>query len=345
MSAGVRLFGDVEGVPVHEVSLENGAGAKAAIIGWGAAVRDLQVPLPAGGLQRVVLGLETLEHYRQHSPYFGAIAGRYANRIGNGRFVLDGRVYDLDRNQAGKHTLHGGARGLGKRPWQLADHGRAHATFTVVTRDGDQGFPGTLTATCTYRLLEPGTLRVELSATSDSPTVCNLAHHSYFNLDGSPDTLDHEIEIPADFITPVDADLIPTGEILPVAGTPFDLRSLRPIRHPGGEGGKPFHYDHNYVLQGRRPSGAEPLHRAALVRSPKNGVTLVVETTEPGVQFYDGAKMAIPVPGLGGATYGANAGFCLEPQKFPDSPNKPHFPDPTLRPGEVYRQVTEYRFA
>jgi aldose 1-epimerase len=335
----VRVFGETDGQRVEEVTIRSAAGAEAKILTWGAVVRDLVVPLGGGGRQRVVLGLNTLDDYLAHSPHFGAVAGRYANRIAHGRFHLDGELVEVPRNQAGKHMLHGGGAGFGKRPWRLAHAGSDAVALTLVSPDGDAGFPGNLTVTCLYVLREPATLAVELSASTDAPTVVNLAHHSYFNLDGSPDVLDHALQIAGAFMTPVDEELIPTGEIRAVAETPFDFRTPRPLRHPGA-GGEPFHYDHNFVLAG--PAGV--LRPAAMLRSPKNGLGLEVYTTEPGLQLYDGAKMNCPVPGLDGAHYGSRAGLCLEAQRFPDSPNRAHFPSTVLRPGEVYRQVTEYRF-
>jgi aldose 1-epimerase len=179
-----------------------------------------------------------------------------------------------------------------------------------------------------------------MTATTDAPTLVNLAHHTYWNLDGSPDILDHDLQIAAAFYTPVDEDLITTGEIAPVSGTPFDFRTLRPIRFP--DGGTMFAYDHNWVLAGARPSPGGLRHALSL-RSRRSGVSMEVYTTEPGIQVYTGGKLNVAVPGLGGATYGAFGGIAIEPQVFPDSPNKPHFPDPTLRPGEVYGQVSEYR--
>ena len=339
MSAAVTTFGEADGLPVHEVRLKGQGGAEASVITWGAVVRDLHVPAKAG-LQRVVLGLETFEHYKAHSSYFGAIAGRYANRIGHGKFMLDGVSHQVDLNQAGKHMLHGGSKGFGKRVWQLADCDESSATLVLHSADGDMGFPGAMTVTCVYRLVG-ATLRVELTATTDAPTIVNLAHHSYFNLDGSPDVLDHELQIAAAHYTPVDADLITTGEVLAVAGTPFDFRTPRPIRFPGGD--SPFAYDHNWVLAGAHLAPGQLRHALSL-RSAKSGVAMEVHTTEPGIQVYTGSKLDVPVPGLGGARYGAFGGVAIEPQVFPDSPNKLHFPDPTLRPGEVYRQVTEYAF-
>lgn len=335
----MRLFGEADGQAVHEVTIRSRAGAEAKIIGWGAALRDLIVPTPDGGRQRVVLGFESLDDYIAHSPHFGAIAGRFANRIAHGRFHIDGQLFEISRNQAGKHSLHGGASGFGKRIWRIAWHNESAAALTLFSPDGDQGFPGNLTSTCVYRLLEPATLAVELSAACDAPTIVNLAHHSYFNLDGSPDILDHDLQIAAAFMTPVDDDLIPTGEILAVVETPFDFRTPRPIRMTDAAGAL-VHYDHNFVLAGH----ALPLRPAALVRSLRNGLQLEVTTTEPALQFYDAAKLQIPVSGLGGALYGPRAGLCLEAQLFPDSPNRAHFSSAVLRPGEVYRQVTHYRF-
>ena len=335
----MRLFGETGGQAVHEVTIRSRAGAEAKIIGWGAVLRDLIVPTRDGGRQRDVLGLESLEDYIAYSPHFGAIAGRYANRIAHGRCHIDGELVEISRNQAGKHSLHGGAAGFGKRVWRIAWHDERAAALTLFSPDGDQGFPGNLTATCVYRLLEPATLAIELTATADAPTIVNLAHHSYFNLDGSADILDHDLQIAAALMTPVDSDLIPTGEILAVAETPFDFRTPRPIRLTDAVGDL-MHYDHNFVLAGH----ASPSRPAALVGSARNGLKLEVTTTEPGLQFYDAAKLALPVPGLGGARYGSRAGLCLEPQFFPDSPNRSHFPNAILRPGEVYRQVSRYRF-
>ncbi len=339
----IRDFGQFQGETIREITLRSDAGAEARVITWGAVVRDLTVPLRDGTSRHVVLGFEQFDDYPAHSPYFGAIAGRYANRIGAGRFTLDDTPHQVALNQkdaSGRpmHHLHGGFAGFGKRPWHLVASGRTFATLALISPDGDEGYPGTLAALCTYRLLEPATLQVELTATTDRPTIVNLAHHSYFNLDGSSDVGDHLMTLDADFYTPVGDGLIPTGEILSVAGTPFDFRSERPIGQTVA--GVRFPLDHNFVLRQR-----DGFARAARVRSPQNGLALEVWTTEPGVQFYEGAKLNPPVPGLGGVRYGASSGFCLEPQRFPDSPNHAHFTDPTLRPGAVYRQTTEYRFA
>ncbi len=330
------LFGTIDGVPVFEVVIGSRAGASARILTFGAVVRDLVVP-HAGASQHVALGLNTIEDYVAHSPHFGAIPGRYANRIAHGRFVLDGVAYELDRKPGDKHTLHGGPHGFGKRIWTLGNHDDSSATLRLESPDGDAGFPGALVATCVYRMLEPATLRGELTATADKPTVVNLTHHGYFNLDGSPDILDHEVTLFADFITPSDADLIPTGEIRSLAGGAYDFREARPVRNASGTV-----YDTNFVA--RRPLGPNGLAPIAHVRSPRNGLALSLHSNQPGVQFYDAATLAVPVPGLGGAHYGAHAGLCLEPQAFPDSPNRRHFTDTTLRPGGEYRHVSEFRF-
>jgi aldose 1-epimerase len=331
-----RVFGSLDGTDIIEVTIHSDAGAEARIITWGAALRDLLVPAKAGP-QRVVLGFDSFENYRLHSPHFGANPGRVANRIGHGRFGLDGVGYEVDKNQHGVHTLHGGAHGFSKRPWSVVASDNRSVTLALVSEDGDMGFPGRVIATCHYVLVEPATLHIAYTATTDKATPVNLAHHSYFNLDGEPDILDHHLLIAADFYTPTDQDLIPTGEILSVADTPYDFRIDRPIRLETANG--LFRYDTNFVLRSARSLG-----HAATAWSPRSGVTLEAWTTEPGLQFYDSAKLNPPVPGLGGVKYGPNAGFCLEAQGFPDSVNKPHFPSQILRPGEVYRQTTEYRF-
>jgi len=333
----VHSFGQYEGAPVFEATIASRAGATAKILTWGAALRDLVVPLGAG-MQRVCLGLNSLDDYVAHSPYFGAVPGRYANRIANGRFSLDGTLHTLARKPGDKHTLHGGPGGFGHRVWKLGPVDASSATLELDSPDGDQGFPGALRATCVYRLLEPATLRVELTATCDRPTIVNLTQHAYFNLDGSGDARDHELAILSDFYTPSDSELIPTGEIRAVAGTPFDFRQLRPIRNPSGQ-----LYDVNFVVA-RTPdlTGLAPVAR---LRSPVNNLTMELHSSEPGVQFYDAAKLACPVPGLDGTRYGAHAGLCLEPQRFPDSPNRRHFSPCRLDPGGAYRHVSEFRFS
>ena len=336
-SAIVEPFGSADGVEIQQVTLRAVSGAEARIITWGAVIRDLVVP-SAAGPQRVVLGLNSIEDYQKHSPHFGAVPGRFANRIAGGRFSLDGKTYQLPRNERGVNTLHGGPHGYGKTPWRIQEHSANSVTLTLHSPDGDSGFPGELDATCVYTLLEPGTLRYEASASCDAATVVNLTNHSYFNLDGSDDILDHEVTILADAITPTNAELIPTGELAPVAGTPFDFRQPRRVRNPADQA-----YDINFVLSGA--IGPDGLRHAATVRPEGGKLRLDVFTNQPGVQFYDAKKLNCPVPGLGDAHYGPHGGLCLETQNFPDAPNHPTFPSSVLRPGQRYVNVTEFRFA
>ncbi|MGL4728114.1 MAG: aldose epimerase family protein, partial [Bosea sp. (in: a-proteobacteria)] len=309
-----------DGRVIREVKLTSAAGASASIMEWGAVVRDLVVPIGAGKTQRVVLGFPRLEDYLAHSPHFGAIAGRYANRIGGGTFLLDEKRHQLKLNQDGRHSLHGGGMGFGKQPWTILHHDASSVTLALHSPDGDHGYPGALTTLCRYTLAEPACLRVELTATTDAPTVLNLCHHSYFNLDGSADVLDHELELRANLITPVDEDLIPSGEVMSVADTGFDFRKPRKVRLMQADGARCW-YDHNWLLRrDRREASTMPgleLAHAATLRSAINGLAMQVWTTEPALQFYDGFKVNTPVAGLLGANYGPNAGLCLEPQHVP----------------------------
>jgi aldose 1-epimerase len=332
---GDEVFGETpEGETVHRFAI-SGGGLRADIMTWGAVLQDLRL---AGHEPPLVLGFERFDDYPAHSPYFGAAAGRYANRIRDGKFTIAGNRFQTDTNFLGRHTLHGGAHGFGTRVWDVALHGRDYVTFSLHSADGDMGFPGAIDVTCTYRLKIPGTLSVEFTATTDEPTLCNLAHHSYFNLDdgGSGDILDHRMMLNAGAYLPVDDELIPTGVVQPVDGTPFDFRLARPIRTEDGQ----LPYDHNFCLAAARG----PLHQAAWVQGAASGVEMEVWTTEPGVQFYAGQNVAREALGHGGRRYQAHAGFCLEPQVWPDSPNRPYFPQAVLWPGEIYRQTTEYRF-
>lgn len=317
----------------------SGGGLTAHVMNWGAAIQDLRL---AGHEPPLVLGYDNFEDYHESSPYFGAVPGRYANRIANGAFVIDGRHVQTDRNFLGKHTLHGGAKGFGRRVWDVALHGPDFVTFSLHSASHDMGFPGAMDVTCTYRLKIPGTISVELSATAEEPTVVNLTNHSYFNLDdgGSGDTLDHELMIAAGAYLPVDDELIPTGVVQPVEGTPFDFQRIRPVRYPDND--EQFVYDHNFCLAAARG----PLRKAALLRGGRSGVEMEVWTTEPGVQLYGGHKVEKPgTRGLGGRSYKAHAGLCLETQVWPDSPNRPYFPQAHLWPGERYHALTEFRFA
>ena len=331
----VSPFGEMpNGQLVYRAEIAAGK-LSAAIITYGAVVQELRL---AGFDRSLVLGLNTLEDYLDHSPHFGAIVGRVANRISYGKFSIDGVDYQADQNIDDTHMLHGGAAGFGNRNWQIEDHGPDFVVLKLISDDGDMGFPGNLIARCRYQITANQGLQVELSAETDAPTICNLAHHSYFNLEGEGDILGHEIMIEADHITEMSDQLLPTGELLDVDGTDFVLRDLRVIST--GEADGSLRYDHNYCLSRKR---VEPRH-VATVRAANSGISMRVATTEPGLQFYDGAKVATPVAGIDGRTYGANAGLCLEAQCWPDAPNNADFPSIALNPGEKYRQVTIYRF-
>ncbi|WP_024588795.1 aldose epimerase family protein [Aliihoeflea sp. 2WW] len=332
----IEEFGrTADGDTVRRVTI-SGGGLTAHVLTWGAVVQDLRL---AGHEPPLVLGFDRFEDYPVRSPFFGAIAGRYANRIRHGRFDLDGRTVQVDTNFLGKHLLHGGIKGIGKRVWTIAETGPDFVRLTLADRNGEMGFPGNLDIECLYTL-EDGALKVALSARTDSPTLCNLAHHSYFNLDdgGAGDVLGHRLTIDGDRYVPVDGEWIPTGGTLDVGGTPFDFRGMREIAWQ--EDGSQFVYDHNWCLA----AGRRPLTKAVRLEGARSGVAMEVWTTEPGVQFYAGHKLAVE-GGLGGRNYGAFAGLCLEPQIWPDAPNNADFPQAVLRPGEVYEQATEYRFS
>lgn len=336
MAGGVEEFGaDPVGAAVRRVTIAGG-GLRASMLTWGAVVQELWLD---GHERPLTLGFERLEHYLEHSLFYGATVGRYANRIAHGRFMLDGERFEVDVNNNG-HMLHGGPNGIYRRVWELADHGPDFVTLTLRDPDGAMGFPGNVDISCTYRLRPPGTLAIELTATTDRPTLCNLAHHSWFNLDdgGEGDILGHRMMIPASAYLPVDDTLIPTGVVQPVEGTPFDFRRARTIHAP--EGTPEVDYDHNFCLAASR----RPLSQACWLQGESSGVEMEVWTTEPGLQFFAGNAPARDVPGLGGVRYRPHSGLCLEPQIWPDSPNRPYFPQAVLRPGEEYRQSTEYRF-
>jgi aldose 1-epimerase len=318
-------------------------------ITYGGIIVALRAPDRTGRLDDIVLGHDTLEGYLDHSPYFGAIVGRYANRIANGRFSLDGQSYTLATNDGAQH-LHGGRRGFDKVVWKatpFAVSDEAGVSFAHTSPDGDEGYPGTLRASVTYTLTERDELSIEYDASTDRATVVNLSQHSYFNLAGprATNVLDHLLMIDADAFTPVGATLIPTGEIAPVQGTPFDFRTPARIgeriadtdaqlAHAGG-------YDHNFVL---RPGKGGALVHAARVTEPLTGRALDVSTTQSGLQFYSGNFLDGSIRGKEGRVYGHRGGLCLETQHFPDSPNQPAFPSVVLRPGESYHSRTIFSF-
>jgi aldose 1-epimerase len=319
----VNIFGTLpDGDEVFEIRLGDGT-VSASILTYGARLRDLAFDGGDGPKSRV-LGFATLAKYLADRSYAGSVVGRYANRIAEGRFVLDGRSFQLTRNEGPTH-LHGGASGFSHRNWRIVDRGLQHVTLELRSPANDEGYPGALTVRCTYRLAGSAALQLDFTATTDAPTIINLATHSYFNLDGTADILRHLLQIPAESYLPIDAGIIPTGEIAAVAGTPFDFRRLRPV-------GSGMHYDHNFVIDRQRVATPRLMAR---LDGPATGTRLEIHSTEPGLQFYDGA-------GFPGSRH---AGLCLEPQIFPNSPNQPGFPDATLRPGETYRQVTDYRFS
>lgn len=331
----VTRFGTLaDGAAVERISIAGG-GLSLDILTYGAIIQDLAFDAGHGPMRRV-LGFPRLQDYVDHSPYCGCIAGRYANRIAGGSCVIDGIPVQLTRNERGRTHLHGGHPGFDRRNWRLIDHGSDHVALELTSPDGEQGYPGNVTARCTYRISGDGELTIALGAETDRATLVNLAAHSYFNLDGGADIRDHLLDVPAAHYLPVDGDLIPTGEIASVAGTAFDFRSARAI------GPAPVAYDHNFVIALER---RQTPHAMARLIGPKSRTQLEIFSTEPGLQFYDGAGLDIAVPGHDGSRYGHYAGLCLEPQLFPDSPNRPTFPEAILRPGAAYRQTTIYRFA
>ncbi|MYR47482.1 aldose epimerase family protein [Streptomyces sp. SID5910] len=319
-----ELFGTLsDGTPVHRWTLER-AGVRVRILTYGGIVQSAEVPDRDGRTADVVLGFAELDGYVAHpEPYFGALVGRYANRIAGGRFPLDGRTYALALNN-GPNSLHGGERGFDKRVWDAEPvaHG---VRLSRVSPHGEEGFPGRVEISATYTLDASGALRIAYEAVSDAPTVLNPTNHSYFNLSGSGHTGGHELRIAASRITPVDADLIPQGAPAEVAGTRFDFREARKV----GAG-----YDHNFVLDKGVTDGAVPV---AELYDPVSGRALSVATTEPGLQVYTADHLGEP--------FAPGDGIALETQHFPDSPNRPDFPSTVLRPGEVFRSETVYGFS
>lgn len=341
-------FGKADGQSVALYTLTNRNGAEARITTYGGIVVSLKVPDRNGKMDDIVLGYDTLDDYlKGNSAYFGALIGRYGNRIGKGRFTLDGVDYKLAVNN-GENHLHGGIKGFDKVVWTATTpptKDGAALTLTYLSRDGEEGYPGNLTVTVIYTLTDNNELKIEYSATTDKDTVVNLTHHSYFNLagQGHGDILNHQLMINADRFTPVDSGLIPTGELRAVKGTPFDFSQPAAIgsRINGADEqlklGKG--YDHNFVLNGKMGT----LRQAAKVYEQTSGRVMEVWTTEPGLQFYTG-NFLDGKPGKGGKPYEFRNGFCLETQHYPDSPNKPDFPTTVLKKGSKYQTTTIYKF-
>ena len=322
-------LGEVDGLPVRQFTLTNGALTLKAM-SYGAVVTELHVPDRQGRAGDVVLGYRNLAAYVAGTAYFGCVAGRCANRIARGRFAIDGRPFQLAINN-GPHHLHGGVRGFDRRVWDAEADGR-RVRFTRTSPDGEEGYPGTVRASVEYALTDADEFRVEMTATTDAPTLVNLAHHTYWNLAGRGTILDHRLTIEADAYVPVDGTLIPTGELAPVAGTPFDFR--RPKRVGDDLAKVPGGYDHNFALRG-----------VARLEDPASGRVLEIRTSEPGIQFYTGNFLDGTATGKDGAPIVKHAGLCLETQKFPDAVNRPDWASPILRPGETYRHVMVHRFS
>ena len=335
-----------DGTPVEIYTLRNAKGCEARIMTYGGIVVSLKVPDKNGNFGDVVLGYDKLDDYVKNNPFFGALVGRYGNRIAGGKFTLAGKEYTLALNNA-PNNLHGGPIGFDKRVWKastlLTADGPA-LQLNYLSKDGEEGFPGNLKVTATYTLTADNGLLLNYTATTDKATLCNLTQHSYFNLAGKGDVLNDLVYINADKFTPVDKTLIPTGELKPVAGTPFDFRTATAIgarinaddeQIKFGSG-----YDHNWVIN--KPLGK--LGLVARVTDPTTGRVMEVLSTEPGVQFYTGNFLDGSITGKGGQVYQRRSGLCFEPQHYPDSPNHPQFPSAELKPGQTYQNTILYRF-
>ena len=338
-----EAYGTVDGRAIEQFTLTNKSGIEVRAINYGGIITSIKTPDRAGVMGDIVLGFDSLDGYLGRHPFFGAIVGRYGNRIAKGRFTIDKQEYKLATNNGPNH-LHGGIKGFDKRVWDAAIlPGQNGVSFTYTSADGEEGYPGKLVVEVVYRLNDNDELTVEYLARSDKATHVNLTQHSYFNLAGEGDILGHELTIDADRYTPVDATLIPTGELATVEGTPFDFRKPTAIgaridqpdpqlKNGGG-------YDHNWVLNG----AAGSLRRAARVVEPKTGRTLEVATTEPGMQFYTGNFLDGKLKGKG-RSYERRSGFCLETQHFPDTPNQPNFPTTLVKAGQQYSSKTVFTF-
>ncbi len=334
-----------DGAAVDICTLTNRSGIRARIMTYGAILVSLELPDRDGAFADVNLGFDTLEGYLGGHPYFGAVIGRYGNRIAKARFAIDGVVYALAPNNNG-NCLHGGVRGFDKVVWTAEPFegpGAAGVRLAYLSRDGEEGFPGNLSVAVTYTLTDAGELRIGYEAATDRKTPVNLTHHAYWNLkgEGRGDILGHALRIEADRITAVDSasNLIPTGEILPVAGTPFDFTAPRAVGERIGlvEGG----YDHNFVLR----SGGGAVAPAARLEEPESGRVLEIWTDQPGIQLYTGNFLDGTVAGKGGKPYRRHDALCLETQHFPDSPNRPEFPSTVLEPGRIFKTTTVHKFS
>jgi aldose 1-epimerase len=338
----------LDGTPVELYTLRNSKGMEAKIMTYGGIVQSLKVPDKNGKFGDVVLGYDTIDGYLTNSPFFGALIGRYANRIADGKFTLDGQEYTLPTNDT-PNCLHGGDKGFFARVWKVTKAGIGpdgpELELSYLSKDGEEGFPGNLQVYATYTVTEDDGLKVDFKATTDKDTVCNLTHHSYFNLRGGGDILDYVAYINADRYTPVNEHLIPTGELQSVTDTPFDFRTPTAVGARINRDNEQLKfakgYDDNWVLI--HPPGKEGT--AARVTDPVSGRTLTVYTTAPGIQFYTGNFLNGTIQGKGGQVYPYRSAFCLEPQDFPDAPNHPAFPTSELKPGETYQSTMLYKFS
>lgn len=328
------------GAAVDLFTLTNKNGLVVKVTNYGATITEIHTPDRDGKMGDIVLGFSSLEDYFGPHPYFGCTIGRYANRIALGRFTLDGKPYKLAKND-GANCLHGGLRGFDKALWKATLLKNGGVQFDHVSPDNDEGFPGKLEVSVVMSLSDRNELTLDYTAKTSKPTPVSLTNHTYFNLACGGDIKAHKLILASDFYTPVNADLIPTGEIRSVVKTALDFTKPVPIGARFAKlGGKPLGYDHNFVLR----NGGRELAIAARVTDPKTGRVLELCTTEPALQFYTANSLDGSLTGKGGVSYKQHAGFCLEPQRYPDSPNQPHFPNCILRPGETYRQTTTYRF-
>ncbi len=354
-AAGVASepFGEVDGQAVEVYTLTNASGMQISILTYGATVQSIMVPDRDGNMGNVALGFDNIEDYDTISPYFGSIVGRYANRIAEGTFTLEGETYELAINND-PNTLHGGDEGFDNAIWTAEEGDSADGPSVMMSYtspDGEEGYPGTLEVSVTYTLTDNDEIRIDYVATTDALTVINLSNHTYFNLagEGSGTIYDHELQLNASNFTPVDETLIPTGEIAPVAGTAFDFTTPHPIGERIRDASDDqimigLGYDHNFVLD-REASDDTTMIEAGQVMDPATGRIMTISTTEPGIQFYSGNFLNGAISGPGGQAYRQGDGFALETQHFPDSPNQPDFPSTELRPGEEFTSTTVYAFS
>ena len=342
----VANWGTFDDKPVHLFTLTNKNGVQVKISDYGGTITSFMAQDKNGKKSSIVIGLDSLSGYTAGVPYFGATVGRYGNRIAKGKFTLDGKTYSLATNN-GPNALHGGKKGFDKVVWTASDTNSAESklTLTYVSKDGEEGYPGNLTSHVTFSLTDDDMLKIEYTATTDKATVLNLTNHSYFNLTGdagSNTILNHSVMIDADRYTPVDATLIPTGQLAPVKGTPFDFTTAHLIGERIKQtGGDPVGYDHNYVLNKKDTS----LTKVAEVTESTSGRKLEVFTTQPGLQFYSGNFLDGTIKTSGGKPINQYTGFCMETQHFPNSPNTPSFPTTILRPVQTFHSITEYKIS